>query len=178
MRHDGPDSCLVNMYTSVLTSSQLFNYSANMSSFDSSVNSSTTPSKRYPYARPRRATSRPTPKAALVGESGARFPLQAKKRGHNYSLGSQQIPRIVTTAKPANQTDDIAHQESITSMPSAVDPTGQAPFAQSTAYIPVRLPKVTIPSVDPRAFCYGRLVHVVSTPPKLDRYRLIFLLSS
>jgi hypothetical protein len=155
------------MYTCVLAASRLFNYSSSMSSFASVNPINHTQSKRYPYARPRRATSKPTPKAALVGDPGARFPLQAKKRGHNFSLGSQQVPRIVSTAKPTQQGGPIAQQDSNTSAITNFH-HHQPSTPQSTTYIPVKLPRVKIPLVDPRAFCYGRLADVVSKPTSLD----------
>lgn len=152
------------MYHFGLAASHLFDSSLNMSSIvpASFTSGPTSPSKRYPYARPRRATTRPTPKATFIGEPGARFPLQAKKRGHNHSLGSQQIPRNVSTAKPKQQTEGMARQEPITSATTMTDPASAAPTNQTTAYIPLKLPRVRIPPVDPRAFCYGRLADVVS----------------
>lgn len=121
-----------------------------------SVNS---PSKRYPYARPRRATTRPTPKARLYGA------LQPKKRGNNFSLGSRQIPRIASTYKPGTkavhpppESDPLASS----AIDIDIDPALETTLQQEIAYVPLKLPRFRIPAVDPKSFCCGRLSDVVS----------------
>lgn len=116
-----------------------------------------TQNKRYPYARPRRATTRPTPKAALYGA------LQPKKRGHNFSLGSKQTPRNVSTYKSTPQSMDVSPD---TGKPATaainIDPALEQSVEHETAYVPLKLPRVQIPPVDHQAFCFGRLSNVVS----------------
>lgn len=120
------------------------------------------PSKRYPYERPRRATTRPTPKAALYGA------LQPKKRGNNFSLGSRQTPRNVSTCKPKPQAIDAPLDTEKTASPTInIDPVLASPLRQETAIVPLKLPRVKGSLVDPRTFCFGRLSEVVSLQMRL-----------
>jgi hypothetical protein len=119
----------------------------------------TSQSKRYPYARPRRATTRPTAKAALYGA------LQPKKRGNNFSLGSRQIPRITSTYKAGGKGIDFSSESTQVASSAInidVDSVPESSKQQETAYVPLKLPKVIIPPVDPISFCFGKLSDVVS----------------
>lgn len=143
---------------------QYFSNSKSLCKMSPTLSSVTAPSqasqsKRYPYVRPRRATTRPTPKAALYGA------LQPKKRGNNFSLGSRQIPRIVSTSKPDAKVIDPS-PESCPPLSSAIDididSAPESTTQQETAYVPLKLPRLNIPPVDPKSFCFGRLSDVVS----------------
>ncbi|KAJ9105273.1 hypothetical protein QFC21_001640 [Naganishia friedmannii] len=122
--------------------------------------------KKYPYARPRRATTRLAgPKTAITGESGNNAPLQAVKHRQNFSLGrqqGQQIQRNVSFSKPQKQGDMQidSYPPSSTSLPSIDERADVRPAQGQTAFVPLKLPRVKIPPVDPSAFCYGRLAEV------------------
>jgi hypothetical protein len=123
--------------------------------------------KKYPYARPRRATTRLAgPKTAITGESGKKAPLQAVKHRQNFSLGRQQVKQIqrnVSFSKPQKQGDMQAdlHEPPSTSLSCINERADVRPAQGQTAFVPLKLPRVKIPPVDPSAFCYGRLAEVV-----------------
>ncbi|KAJ9121146.1 hypothetical protein QFC24_004820 [Naganishia onofrii] len=122
--------------------------------------------KKYPYARPRRATTRLAgPKTAITGESGKKAPLQAVKHRQNFSLGRQQVKQIqrnVSFSKPQKQGDmqTELYEPPSTSLSCINEKADVRPAQGQTAFVPLKLPRVKIPPVDPSAFCYGRLAEV------------------
>ncbi|KAJ9120788.1 hypothetical protein QFC22_002722 [Naganishia vaughanmartiniae] len=146
--------------------------------------------KKYPYARPRRATTRLAgPKTAVTGETGKKAPLQAVKHRQNFSLGRQQVQQIhrnVSFSKPPHKHGPMetdTYPPSSTTLSSINERSYVKPTQSQTAFVPLKLPRVKIPPVDPSAFCYGRLAqvpppyvlsHVKQAAPEMLRYASLY----